>query len=309
VIARRRRSRAASLAEAARGRITARRRLCALVTGAASGVGKAFAAMLADKGHDLVLVDIRGEELSDVAGALEQAHAVGVKALQRDLSDPAAPADIVATVRELGMEIDLLVNNAGLIIDGAFLQSPWVQQRAYQQVLALTPAELIHRLLPGMLERGFGQVVNVGSVGGLMPSTPFTTLYGPCKSHLIILTRTLQAEYGRAGITFSVCCPGAVTGTRILEYSRSGQAWSKLSFLASSAEEVAEKAYAAVQRGTTVRLVGPSPYGVSVIGRLVPADAFSRALAWLVIRSTGQQPIEQRHGAAATDASAGVSSG
>src|SRR5262249_18848907 len=149
-----------------------------------------------------------------------------------DLSDPSAPATLVAKVEEQNIEVDVLINNAGYTMDGHFLSYEWEEHRAYQQVMCLTPAELTYRSLPGMLRRGFGQVINVASVAGLMPSTPFNALYGPSKQHMITLTRTLQIEYGKAGLTFSVVCPGPVSETSIIE-TQHGAAWARFGFLLS----------------------------------------------------------------------------
>jgi uncharacterized protein len=268
-------SNALARSHAARDRIKAERPLRALVTGASSGIGHDFARFLAEKGHDVVLVARREAMLRDFAAELEAAHPIAATPIAQDLSDPAAPAELVAKLEEGGLDIDVLVNVAGATMDGHWLSYPWEEHRAYQQLMALTPAELTYRLLPGMLRRGFGQVVNMGSIAGLMPSTPFNALYGPCKNHMIVLTRTLQIEYGEAGVTFSCCCPGPTADTSIIE-TRHGQAWSRFTFLLSPVRAVVEKAYEAVEKGKVVQPVGALTMVTTVQGRVLSTQMASK---------------------------------
>jgi len=256
---------------AARDRIKTERPLRALVTGASSGIGREFAMFLAERGHDVVLVARREAMLHELASHIMASHPVKATVIAQDLSDPDASATLVAELERQGLEIDVLINNAGATMDGHYLLHPWEQHRAYQQLMCLTPAELTYRLLPGMLRRGFGQVVNVASIAGLIPSSPFNSLYGPCKTHLVVLTRTLQLEYGGAGVTFSACCPGPVADTPILNESAHGQSWARFPFLLSNPRRLVEKAYAAVEKGRTVQPVGPLARAVTVQNRLLPA--------------------------------------
>jgi uncharacterized protein len=284
-----------------RDQITARRPLCALVTGASSGIGRSFAELLAEKQQDLVVVARREELLRELAEEIEARFAVSVTVLVADLADPAAPSAIARRLAEDGREVDVLVNNAGYTMDGHMLSYDWEEHRAYNQVMALAPAELTYRLLPGMLERGFGQVVNIASAAALMPSTPFNTFYGPCKQHMVTLTRGLQIEYGQAGVTFSACCPGPVKDTAILE-TQHGETWSRFTFLLNDVREVAERAYAAVEKGKTVEVVGASSKALPVFGRLLPADTWSRTMGRGVmflgkekrISSAGQAGVHDR---------------
>jgi uncharacterized protein len=278
------------MSEAARSRITAKRPLTALITGASSGIGKAFSELLAEKGHDVILVARREELMKEIAEDIEDRFPTKATVIVADLSDPSAPASVVARVEELGLEVDVLINNAGYTMDGHFLSYDWEQHRAYQQVMCLTPAELTYRFLRGMLRREFGQVINVASVAGLMPSTPFNALYGPSKQHMITLTRTLQIEYGKAGVNFSAVCPGPTAETSIIE-TQHGAAWARFTFLLSSTRDVAEKAYAAVEKGKTVQPVGPSTRASAAIGRFVPTDLWSKAAAQGIMFLGKEKPI------------------
>jgi len=162
------------------------------------------------------------------------------------------------------------------MMDGHYLKFSWEEHEKYARVMALAPAELIHRLLPGMLRRGFGQVINVASAAGFMPATPFNTFYGPIKNYLVVLTRTLDVEYGAAGIAFSVSCPGPVSETGIIETDH-GTGWNRLGPLLVTPRKVTSSAYDATQRGRTVSATGVSR-GVAALGHILPASLFAKAI-------------------------------
>jgi uncharacterized protein len=262
---------------AARDRIVAERRLCALVTGASSGIGLDFARLLAERHHDLVLLARRTDPMERLAGELRATYGTTVTVIAADLADPEAPSRLVDRLAKLDIEIDVLVNNAGYMLDGHFLKFSWPENEAYARVLALAPTELVHRLLPGMLSRGWGQVITIASAAGFMPATPFNTLYGPIKNYQVVLTRTLAIEYGSAGVTFTVCCPGPVSDTGIID-TEHGRGWSRLGRLLCTPRQVTSAAYQAAESGRTVVAVGISSRGVAALGHVLPAGLFSRVI-------------------------------
>lgn len=274
----------------ARDRIVAERRLCALVTGASSGIGLDFARLLAEEHHDLVLLARRTEPMHRLAEELRAAHGTTVTVIGADLAAPDAPARLTDRLGELDIEIDVLVNNAGYMLDGHFLKFSWAENDAYARVLALAPTELIHRLLPGMLRRGWGQVITIASAAGFMPATPFNTLYGPIKNYLVVLTRTLAIEYGSAGITFTVCCPGPVSDTGIID-TQHGRGWSRLGPLLCTPRQVTAAAYRAAESGRTVVAVGISSRGIAALGHVLPAGMFSRAIGAAVMALSKEKRV------------------
>jgi short-subunit dehydrogenase len=261
-----------------------------LVTGASSGIGQDFARLLAEHHHDLLLVARRTEPMERLAEELRAARGVAVTVTCADLADPAAPARLVDRIAELDIEVDVLVNNAGYMLDGHFLKFSWAQNEAYARVLALAPAELIHRLLPGMLRRGWGQVINIASAAGFMPATPFNSLYGPVKNYLVVLTRTLAAEYGAAGITFTVCCPGVVSDTGIIDTAH-GHGWSRLGPLLCTPRQVTSAAYHAAERGRTVVAVGVASRGLAALGHVLPSSVLARLIGASVMFLSKEKPI------------------
>jgi short-subunit dehydrogenase len=251
----------------------------ALVTGASSGIGREFARLLAEKGHDVVLVARREERLRDLAAELEQRHRTRCLILPADLADPEAPERIQAAVREAEMSIGVLVNNAGLTPETRFLDQPWEWQAGVVHVMALAPLHLVYLFLPAMLERGAGHIVNVSSVGAWYTSTPTQTLYGATKAFVVRFTQTLGDEYPGRGVSFTAVCPG-VTQTEILDMPVSGRAVKGVpqAFI-DSPRKVAERGWEVAQAGGGVTVVGPTGKLTFAMLRFLPDRIGGKAIA------------------------------
>lgn len=174
----------------------------ALVTGAGSGIGKATAQALAREGAHVVVSDVQ-EEARAVADGLDGSF------LQADLSDRAAVRDLAARALEVRGAVDILVNNAGFqhvapVED--FPEEVWVRMI---QVMLVAPYQLIKYLVPGMKAKGWGRVINVSSLHGVVAS-PFKTAYISAKHGLMGLTKTVALEVARDGITVNAICPAYV---------------------------------------------------------------------------------------------------
>lgn len=180
----------------------------ALVTGASAGIGETFARELASRGANLVLTARRAERLDALAGELAQQHGVRAITIAADLADPAAPLAIAREATDRAGPIDILVNNAGFGLPGYFTDSPWEAQRDFLQLMVTSYAHLTHALLPGMVARGFGRIVQVSSVAGLVPGSAGHTLYGPAKAFLVSLAQSIAAETEGTGVTCTALCPG-----------------------------------------------------------------------------------------------------
>ncbi|HET7359729.1 MAG TPA: SDR family NAD(P)-dependent oxidoreductase [Rhodanobacteraceae bacterium] len=241
-------------------------RRTALVTGASSGIGAAFARALAARGRNLVLTARRIERLQALAAELGRAHGISVTVAPADLADPAAPAQLAQALQQRGLAIDILVNNAGYGVPGTFESQPWDAHRDFIQVLMTAPSELAWRLLPGMRERGYGRVVNVASLAGHLPGTRGHTLYAAAKGYMIHFSQSLALEYHGTGVNVCALCPGFtrsefhdVTGTRALVSKMPRWMWM-------DADRVVREGLDAVERGRAVYIPGR-------INRLVKATA------------------------------------
>jgi short-subunit dehydrogenase len=218
----------------------------ALVTGASAGLGRELARLLAADRASLVLVARRRDRLEELAGELRAAGAPLVMVLAEDLADRDAPARIEAAVREAGLEVDVLVNNAGFGSNGAFVELDPARELEMIQVNVTALVELTQRFLPAMVARRRGRVLNLGSTAGFQPG-PFMATYYATKAFVNSFTEALGFELRGSGVTVTVSCPGP-TATEFGEVS--GNARSALFKLgAADAPTVAREAYAAMKAG------------------------------------------------------------
>jgi short-subunit dehydrogenase len=180
----------------------------ALVTGASAGIGEAFARALAARGYDLALSARRTERLDALAAVLRARHGVEALVAPADLAEETGPQAVLEQIAAHGRVVEVLINNAGYGLPGAYAGTPWADQRAFLQVMATAPLELAHKVLPGMVERRFGRVVNVASLAGLVPGSAGHTLYPAVKSLLIKFSQSLHLEAAPHGVHVSALCPG-----------------------------------------------------------------------------------------------------
>jgi short-subunit dehydrogenase len=197
-------------------------RRTAMVTGATSGIGAAFAARLAASGYDLVLVSRDADRLGRAAGDLRSRHGVAVDVLPADLADPGELAGIEARLRD-GAPVDLLVNNAGMSLNKAFLRSSAEEEERLLRLNVTAVMRLTHAALPGMVDRRHGAVVNVSSVYGFAAVMPGST-YPASKAWVTNFTESVGLSVRRFGIRVMALCPGY---TRTEFHSRAGIDMSK----------------------------------------------------------------------------------
>lgn len=181
----------------------------ALVTGASSGLGAAFARELAARGCSVVLVARRGARLRELAAELEAAHAITAHVVVADLSSPDAARRVGAEVRALGARVDVLVNNAGFSAYGPFADADPTRDQDMINVDAGAYVGLTHEFLPAMVARGDGVVLNVSSAGAFQ-ALPYQVVYSASKAFVQAFSEGLWAENQHTGVRVSACCPAAV---------------------------------------------------------------------------------------------------
>ncbi len=199
-------------------------RLTALVTGASSGIGEDLARLFAADGHNLVLVARGGERLHALAGELRDRKRIAASVIVADLSDPASPDRIARELVENGQQIDVLVNNAGFGQYGMFAKVDPVELGRLLQVNVSALTLLTRLLLPGMLSRRSGRVLNVASTAAFQPG-PLMAPYYASKAYVLSLSEALAEETRGTGVTVTCLCPGPTT-TRF--QARAGMQKSKL---------------------------------------------------------------------------------
>lgn len=181
----------------------------ALVTGASAGLGKQYAVQLAKAGYDLVLV-ARGEErLRAVAAMVRARYRRHCEVLPADLSTPDGLAAVERTLADADEPVDMLVNNAGFGTRGEFLDSPVDAEQRMLDVNVTALMRLTHAALPGMIGRGRGDIVNVGSVAAFVPSDTGPG-YAASKAYVVAFTESLAVTLDGTGVHISVVCPGFV---------------------------------------------------------------------------------------------------
>jgi len=179
----------------------------ALITGASAGIGRELANQLAADGKDLILVARREDRLQALAAELGAAHGVDVQFIQADLSDPAAPAALFDEIQRRNLEVDYLINNAGSSGPDLLSGASWSDNSEYLQLMTTSVAAMCHFFIPPMRERGFGRVLNVASVAGLMTVSGDYS-YGPTKAYLVALSKGLSVALKDAGVHVTALCPG-----------------------------------------------------------------------------------------------------
>ena len=250
----------------------------ALITGASAGIGKTFADKLAARGANLVLVARRKERLDEIAAELSDRHGVTVRTIAADLSDPLAPEEIVRILQGEGVSVDFLVNNAGFGLPGYYTESDWRAHRDFIELMVTSYAHLTRLLLPGMIERGYGRIIHVSSVAGLVPGSAGHTLYGPSKAFLVSFAQSLAAECDGRGVNVSALCPG-FTYSEFHDVNDTRSLVSQLpKYMFMEAEPVVEGAIEAVEKGHVVYVPGawnkftvwlikalPRPWGAAMV--------------------------------------------
>jgi len=228
----------------------------ALVTGASSGIGKAFAELLAQKGYAVVLTARRADRLDALAAELREKYRVATHTIVADLAEPHASENIVTELAARRIPIDLLVNNAGYGVPGSYVNVPWLDHERFMQVMVTAVLDLTYRLLPGMIERGWGRVINIASVAGMVPAPAGHTLYGASKSFVIRFSEALHAENAPKGVHVTAVCPG-FTLSEFHDVTRTRDRMNKMpGFLWLKADAVAREGYDAVTSGRPVVVNG-----------------------------------------------------
>ncbi|MFA1547010.1 SDR family NAD(P)-dependent oxidoreductase [Actinomadura chokoriensis] len=180
----------------------------ALITGASAGIGATFARHLAARGYQLLLVARRTDRLQELAAELTRQHGgrhYGV--FGADLTDPAAPKAIMDYADAEGLDIDVLINNAGLSGKSAFADTPWDILAGEIQLMVTAQTELAHLVIPGMKKRHWGRIVNLSSVAAFAPPAA-SLLYTGIKSYVLNTSQALDMELKPHGIHVTALCPG-----------------------------------------------------------------------------------------------------
>ena len=251
----------------------ARKRGNVLITGASSGIGADLARVFAREGHDLILVARSRERLDALARELRDAYGATARVVPIDLSVPGAADMVRDRVAQEGIDVDVLVNDAGFGMRGSFVELDPGRQLEMIQVNLVALTQLTRLFVPDMVRRGTGRILNVASTGAFQPG-PLMAVYCATKAYVLSFSQALAEELRGSGVTVTCVAPGAtetgfgdVAGVSATRLFRSGT-------MSSSA--VAEAAYAATSKGAALAVPGCRNRLLSASVRFLPIPTAAR---------------------------------
>jgi short-subunit dehydrogenase len=234
-----------------------------LITGASSGIGLELAKLFAADRSDLVLVARRGERLEALAKELKAKHGIEARVVVKDLAAPGAAEDLFESLKNRGVAVDVLVNNAGFGKQGRFHEIDAAQQSEMIRLNVLALTELSRAFLPGMVARRKGGILNVASTASFQPG-PLMSVYYATKAYVLFFTEGIAEELKGTGVTATCLCPGP---TRTEFTARAGmKASNAFDAAAMGAERAARKGHRAFRRGKVVAIPGV----VNSLGAFLP---------------------------------------
>jgi uncharacterized protein len=226
----------------------------ALITGASHGIGLELARQFASNSHDLVLVARDGATLRQIGEQLEQAHGITATVIASDLSIPNAARGIVESLQAASIEVHTLVNNAGFGLSGPFLDNDPQTQLNLLQVNVVAMTQLTRLLLPPMVTRRSGRILNVASVAAFAPG-PQAAIYCATKAYVLSFSEAIAEELRHSGVTVTALCPGPTqTGFSAAAGAGSTRLYSKQQPMPSA--KVARVGYQELSKGRRVVVVG-----------------------------------------------------
>jgi short-subunit dehydrogenase len=260
----------------------------ALVTGGSSGIGHEIAAELAARGHNVVLVARRKDRLSELAAELSRQHGVRAEAVGADLSKAASVARLPGRIESLGLDVEILVNNAGFATNGPFHEADQARELEQVRVLVEAVVALTGAFVPGMVARGRGAVLNVASTAGMQP-LPYSAGYAAAKAYVLAYSEAIHHELAPHGVTVTALAPGPVytdfweisgwqvAGGRTFEQAVPRPAWI-------SAHDAARAGVDGLASGSRVVVPGLRMRAAMEASRYIPHAIKLPAIAWAMRR-------------------------
>ncbi|MCU0544006.1 MAG: SDR family oxidoreductase [Oscillatoriaceae cyanobacterium Prado104] len=251
----------------------------ALITGASGGIGAAFAAELAQRQYNLILVARSEDKLQQLAAKLQQEFKIAIEIIVQDLTAPGATTAVFDAVVAKGLTVDLLVNNAGFGDYGIFADRPLAKQVEMVQLNIVALVELSHLFLQGMRERRSGSIINVASIAAFQPM-PYLSVYAASKAFVLSFSEALWVENQDCGVGILALCPGATESDffKVAEFptslgSSSGQK------LVSASEVVRDALQALDKNGSNVVTGGFANLIIANLPRFMPRELVVKLVA------------------------------
>lgn len=249
-----------------------------LITGTTSGIGAAFAEKFAREGNNLILVSRNRAKLQRQQAELQSRYQVSVECISCDLAEDGAAKIIADKAKERGLSVDVLINNAGFNEAGYFTETRLSKELDMIQVHIKVLTALTKLFLPGMIERGHGRILNVGSTGAYMPC-PCDTVYAATKAYVLSFSNGLYQELKDTGVTVTCLCPGA---TQTLFASKANIDNTLLfKFFVMQPEEVASIGYKSLMKGKRTTTAGLYNKLLVFSSKLLPISIINPIAQWM----------------------------
>ncbi|MEL7330624.1 MAG: SDR family oxidoreductase [Cyanobacteria bacterium J06560_2] len=244
----------------------------ALITGASSGIGLAFAQVFAREKHNLILVARSEDKLNKLKKELSEKHGIEAVVLSYDLTDNTAVQQLFEQTQQQNLTVDVLINNAGYGDYGEFASGDWEKLQGMILLNTLALTHLTHLFLPGMVSRGFGQILNVASTAAFQPG-PMMAVYFATKAYVLSLSEAIAAETQDTGIQVTVLCPGPTQSNfgQVAGMDKvPGMGKNVTSDKFPTALEVAEYGYQCLQKDKVVAVHGMLNKALTFTPRIMP---------------------------------------
>ncbi len=239
----------------------------ALITGASSGIGEAFAYQLAKLGVNVIITARSEQKLKDIAQRIKSTYSVNVLVLSEDLAAKGAAESLFHKIKAENWSVELLVNNAGVGKWAGFLEETVENYEEMIELNITSLMKLTYLILPEMLRKGEGGIINVASTGSFQPC-PYIAVYCASKAFVLSFSEALYGEYRSKGITVTALCPGN-TATGFQSYANADTRGMR----SDTPERVAIEGIAALQKGKSYTIVGMDNYFQSLLPRFLPRKA------------------------------------
>jgi len=248
----------------------------ALITGAASGLGFEFCRLLLAEGYDLVMVDKDREGLEQSSHNLQQTSGVSIDSYVKDLGKNQAALELY---QEMGdRDFDILINNAGFGLYGHFVRTKWEIEEAMLQLHVLNMTHLCKLILPKMIQRGSGRIMNVASLAAFQPS-PTMSLYYASKGYMLYFSEAVANELKGTGVSLTVLLPGLFNTNFARTAARNSRSAEREEKVANTTvEQVALKALKGMMKGKIRVIPGFTNKVMALLPRFLPRNFVLSAL-------------------------------
>jgi len=252
----------------------------ALITGPTSGIGKEFSWQLAQLGCNLVLVSRSEDILVEMCQDLAKQYGVEAQVIVADLEKSGEPERVFEKVRSLGLDVDLLINNAGTQVYAPFNEASWEGTQTLMDLNVKAVVHLTHLFLPGMLQRDRGHILNIGSTASFVPG-PNNAVYCAGKAFILSFSLAIAEELRGSNVGVTCLCPGIVDTPFVDKAGLNDTVIMKLT--AMDPEPVAAAGIRAVQRGKWVHIPGWINKITMFLQRFVPRRLLTRVAKWALL--------------------------